>query len=177
MYKRQGQASTEDFNRAARTFSSNYDGARLTIVDQSGRVVGDSHEDPATMENHGDREEIAEAKESGVGVSERWSDTLKGRLRYVAVQADNGYIYRASVRVRSLNQAFVSILPAAIISILAAVLFSAPVSYTHLVRAALRLLPLLGHPGAGGHDPAHHRLHQRKRPARQIGRASCRERV
>ncbi len=51
-------------------------------------------EDPATMENHGDREEIAEAKESGVGVSERWSDTLKGRLRYVAVQADNGYIYR-----------------------------------------------------------------------------------
>lgn len=121
----QGQTSTEDFNRAARTFSSNYDGARLTIVDQSGRVVGDSHEDPATMENHGDREEIAEAKKSGVGVSERWSDTLKGRLRYVAVQADNGYIYRASVRVRSLNQAFVSILPAAVISILAAVLFSA----------------------------------------------------
>jgi two-component system phosphate regulon sensor histidine kinase PhoR len=58
---------------------------RLTVILPSGKVVGDSHEDPATMMNHADRPEIIEALQHGSGSSVRFSPTLGLRLMYVAV--------------------------------------------------------------------------------------------
>ena len=34
---------------------------RVTLIDPSGRILGDSHEDPARMDNHASRPEIKEA--------------------------------------------------------------------------------------------------------------------
>jgi two-component system phosphate regulon sensor histidine kinase PhoR len=59
--------------------------ARVTIIDKSGVVLGDSDEDPATMENHGTRPEVIEALSSGVGSSIRYSTTLGRDMMYVAV--------------------------------------------------------------------------------------------
>jgi two-component system, OmpR family, phosphate regulon sensor histidine kinase PhoR len=59
--------------------------ARITIIDDSGRVLGDSDEPSVTMENHSDRPEIKEAAISGVGSSIRRSKTLKKDLFYLAV--------------------------------------------------------------------------------------------
>ncbi len=63
-------------------------GARVTFIAADGRVLGDSAEtvdDVRRMENHGTRPEIETARDSGIGRAERYSDTLKIRMLYVAV--------------------------------------------------------------------------------------------
>jgi len=59
---------------------------RITVVDTSGKVLADSGEQTSTMENHGDRLEIAEALNTGFGQSTRFSDTLNCNMKYVAVR-------------------------------------------------------------------------------------------
>ena len=59
--------------------------ARVTIVAVDGTVLGDSEEDPATMEKHANRPEIVDALATGVGESTRYSTTLRQRMMYVAV--------------------------------------------------------------------------------------------
>jgi len=58
---------------------------RVTIVALDGTVLGDSEEDPATMENHANRPEIVDALATGVGESTRYSTTLGQKMMYVAV--------------------------------------------------------------------------------------------
>ena len=49
---------------------------RITWIDKDGTVLFDSEADPAEMENHSSREEVREARQAGVGESERYSTTL-----------------------------------------------------------------------------------------------------
>ncbi len=58
---------------------------RITIVNADGTVLGDSNEDPATMENHGGRPEIRSAYDGQTGVSTRYSSTLRTSMMYVAI--------------------------------------------------------------------------------------------
>jgi len=58
---------------------------RLTVILPSGKVIGDSEEDPKRMDSHIDRPEILDAMEKDVGVSTRYSPTLGKQLMYVAV--------------------------------------------------------------------------------------------
>ena len=58
---------------------------RITVVNPDGRVIGDSDENPASMENHRSRPEIATALAGGNGQSIRYSDTLARRLMYFAI--------------------------------------------------------------------------------------------
>ncbi len=58
---------------------------RLTVILASGKVLGDSEEDPQRMDNHADRPEIREAMQGRVGVSTRFSFTLGHDMMYVAV--------------------------------------------------------------------------------------------
>lgn len=59
--------------------------ARITVVLPDGTVAGDSDEDPAVMENHAERPEIAQALRGERGVSVRHSGTLGTGMLYVAV--------------------------------------------------------------------------------------------
>jgi two-component system phosphate regulon sensor histidine kinase PhoR len=63
--------------------------ARVTIIALNGTVLGDSHEDPATMENHATRPEVMDALASGLGESTRYSTTLGEQMMYVAVRVTN----------------------------------------------------------------------------------------
>lgn len=58
---------------------------RVTILDASGRVLGDSQEDPSLMDDHSDRPEFIEALSKGLGLRSRYSSTLGTEMRYVAV--------------------------------------------------------------------------------------------
>jgi two-component system phosphate regulon sensor histidine kinase PhoR len=58
---------------------------RITVIDSSGVVLGDSDEDPHSMENHATRPEIARALAGTVGVASRYSNTLQKNMFYVAV--------------------------------------------------------------------------------------------
>jgi len=64
-------------------------GARVTIIALDGKVLGDSQEDPSTMENHATRPEVKDALVSGVGESTRYSTTLGEQMMYVAVPVIN----------------------------------------------------------------------------------------
>lgn len=72
---------------------------RMTVILPSGLVVGDSDEDPARMDNHANRPEIAEAFRGTTGESARFSDTLKRTLKYVAVPVQRNGRIVAVVRV------------------------------------------------------------------------------
>jgi two-component system phosphate regulon sensor histidine kinase PhoR len=59
--------------------------ARITIVDQAGAVLADSEQNPAVMENHGNRPEIREALTSRAGTTLRYSTTVREKMLYVAI--------------------------------------------------------------------------------------------
>lgn len=63
----------------------NLSGARVTIIDLSGKVVADSRENPAEMDNHSDRPEVIDALNGKAGVSKRYSFTLKEDFLYSAM--------------------------------------------------------------------------------------------
>lgn len=66
---------------------------RLTLIDKSGRVLADSHENPSVMDNHMDRLEIATAKDRGEGTSSRYSQTIGRQMIYYAIPiVDKGKI-------------------------------------------------------------------------------------
>lgn len=58
---------------------------RVTIVDDNGRVLGDSIYKPEQMEIHKDRPEIYQALQNGSGMETRYSETAGIRMLYVAV--------------------------------------------------------------------------------------------
>ena len=60
-------------------------GARVTIIDIEGIVIGESHEDRATMDNHFNRPEVQEALTTGLGQRIRRSATVGYDMMYVAV--------------------------------------------------------------------------------------------
>lgn len=65
-------------------------GARITIIDSSGRVIGDSDEPSARMENHADRPEVMDAAIGSSGSSIRFSKTLGKDLFYLAIPVIHG---------------------------------------------------------------------------------------
>jgi len=99
-----GQTSVDD---VAKRLGEQVD-ARVTVIDESGVVLGDSDENPAVMENHGDRPEVIEALSSGVGSSIRYSTTLNRDMMYVAVPVTvNGEVVgisRISLPLTEINQ-------------------------------------------------------------------------
>lgn len=68
--------------------------SRITWIDQDGTVLYDSVADPATMENHADREEIQEAMLGTQGTARRESATLSEKTFYVARRLEDGTVIR-----------------------------------------------------------------------------------
>jgi len=64
--------------------------ARVTIIRADGVVLGDSHEDPTTMENHLFRPEVQQALAEGSGISTRHSETVGYDMMYAAVPVEAG---------------------------------------------------------------------------------------
>lgn len=62
---------------------------RFTVILPDGTVVGDSGEEPASMEYHGDRPEIRNALGGETGMDRRYSRTLKQEMMYIAVPLKN----------------------------------------------------------------------------------------
>ncbi len=72
----------------------NKDGLRITIIEEDGTVVYDSLGGEDVMENHGNREEILEAKSCGVGRAMRTSSISNEHTFYYAEQTASGVILR-----------------------------------------------------------------------------------
>jgi two-component system phosphate regulon sensor histidine kinase PhoR len=81
-------------------------GHRVTLVDSAGRVLGDSEfSGPAllALQNHNDRPEIIEARQSGEGQAERLSPSEGDEELYLAVRAPSNAIARVSVGTTQLD--------------------------------------------------------------------------
>lgn len=59
--------------------------SRITIMRPDGVVLGDTEEDPALMDNHAGRPEMAAALDGRTGEATRFSKTVKLDMMYVAV--------------------------------------------------------------------------------------------
>jgi two-component system phosphate regulon sensor histidine kinase PhoR len=59
--------------------------ARVTVINPDGVVLADSEQNPATMESHRYRPEVAEALEGKIGRSERFSYTAEDQMMYVGL--------------------------------------------------------------------------------------------
>jgi two-component system phosphate regulon sensor histidine kinase PhoR len=67
-------------------------GLRITLVDTSGRVIGDSSTESDAMDNHQYRQEILQAAADGSGSSIRYSNTLRTGMLYYAKKHQGLYI-------------------------------------------------------------------------------------
>ncbi len=65
-------------------------GARLTLLDEDGVVLADSHRHPTTMENHHSRPEVQQALSREAGSHIRVSETVNQELMYAAVPVRRG---------------------------------------------------------------------------------------
>ena len=138
------QPDVETFLEAGRTAdldafvkqTENRAGARITVIDPQGVVLADSEKDPAAMENHRYRQEVADALEGRIGQSLRFSYTVEARMMYVGIPLVRNGTVRAVLRLSyfmSVIDVLVSRLRGAIgravlivsaLAILAALLFS-----------------------------------------------------
>lgn len=99
------------------------DNYRLTWVDTDGTVLYDTDVSAEAMDNHGQREEIMEAFQSGIGESSRYSDTLTERTVYTAALMSDGTVLRISTSLDSIFALFTDVLvPMVFICIFAAVI-------------------------------------------------------
>ncbi|MEA4932847.1 MAG: ATP-binding protein [Lawsonibacter sp.] len=69
---------------------------RITYIDSDGTVLYDNVADPATMENHSDREEIISALKTGTGTSSRYSSTLSQNTLYSALRLQDNSVIRVA---------------------------------------------------------------------------------
>lgn len=81
-------ANNQNLNLIAKSIGNEI-GTRITLIAVDGTVLGDTDQDPATMENHATRPEFITALASGTGQATRYSATLRQNMMYVAVTVTN----------------------------------------------------------------------------------------
>jgi len=69
---------------------------RITIIDKDGKVLFDNQAESASMDNHGNRQEILEARKNGEGQEIRKSATFEKSTFYYAKMMEDGRIIRVA---------------------------------------------------------------------------------
>ena len=136
-------------NEVGVEYFENFDSTvfRFTVVDPVGDVLYDTQVNASEMENHADREEIAEAFESGAGSSARNSSTLTEKTFYEAVRLENGDVLRISVSQLTVGALVLGMLPAIIAIILIAAIVAGVLSHATARKVTEPLMQLdLEHP-------------------------------
>ena len=124
---------------------------RITWVDQDGTVLYDNTADAATMENHGDREEIREAMLGSQGTARRESATLSQRTVYVAQRLEDGTVIRLAGQQHTVVRLLLSMVQPILLILAVTLVFTAVLS-ARLSRGIIRpVLELdLEHPEENG---------------------------
>ncbi len=85
---------------------------RLTVVDMDGKILAESHKDKTTMDNHKYRDEIIQARNTGVGYKIRHSKTIDRDMLYVVkkLKSEDGFIYvRLAKELKSIDEQIFSL--------------------------------------------------------------------
>lgn len=108
---------------------------RITLIDEEGNVDYDSRVLEEQLENHGNRQEVIEARNTGEGYATRRSSTLDKDAFYYAVRIQDGYILRVSREAGNLLGIFYNALP--VILFLALLLFLLCMIVAHFLTRKL----------------------------------------
>ena len=130
-------------------YFENFDSSvfRFTVMDADGTVLYDTQAKPSEMENHADREEIAEAFQTGMGSSARYSSTLTEKTIYEAVLLENGDVLRISVSQLTVGALWIMMLPPVLAIIFIAAVVAGVLSHAMAKKATEPLMQLdLDHP-------------------------------
>jgi two-component system phosphate regulon sensor histidine kinase PhoR len=98
-------ADSADLDRICRELAREM-GVRITLIATDGKVLGDSDEPAATLENHAARPEVEQALATGSGSSVRYSSTVGYDMLYRAFMQHNGAtarIVRVAIPLRDIN--------------------------------------------------------------------------
>jgi two-component system phosphate regulon sensor histidine kinase PhoR len=110
-------------------FPEGNQGLRVTFIDYSGKVLGDSAVEPASLDNHSERVEVKAALRGETGVDVRYSTSIAEKLMYVAVlDRKNKLVVRMSVPIKRQDQIINGILKWAMLAALIAILLAALIS-------------------------------------------------
>jgi len=110
-------------------FAEDGQGLRITFIDYSGKVLGDSAVDPTNLDNHSERVEVKAALRGETGTDIRKSVSTADKLMYVAVlDKKNNLVVRMSVPIKRQDQIINGILRWAALAILIAILLAALIS-------------------------------------------------
>ena len=126
----------------ATTKSGTSDKIRVTIIDYSGNVLGESETSSDSMENHIDRKEIQQALQEEIGSDTRFSKTIRVNLMYVArAVREKEIILRLAIPLTGLKAIYLKIFIYSFIAFMTAValtrITSYNVCYTKLLRAKI----------------------------------------
>jgi two-component system, OmpR family, phosphate regulon sensor histidine kinase PhoR len=109
-----GSLDSTKVDSLCKTFGKD-SGTRFTVILPSGKVIGDTDNDPSKMENHANRPEIIDALSGLMGVSTRYSHTLSETMMYVAIPiTQDGKIagvVRAALPITAIDDTFAQIYP------------------------------------------------------------------
>jgi len=122
---------SQQLNDTARKLGTS-SSTRITIILPDGRVIADSDEDPAIMENHGDRPEFIKALEKGVGRSLRFSNTLGLSMMYFALPIKDGdqilAVIRTSIPATAIDEKLKNIYHKIVLSVVIVAICAAGIS-------------------------------------------------
>ena len=121
-------AKNENLDTIAKSIGNEI-GTRITFIAINGTVLGDTDQDPASMENHATRPEVVAALATGVGQATRYSATLHENMMYVAVPVTDQGKVLGIARVALPLTAIESSVNSTVMTIVGAVAYSHPVSY------------------------------------------------
>lgn len=97
---------------------------RFTWIAADGTVMYDTRADAAELENHGEREEVRAALDSGEGESTRYSSTLLQKTVYYARRLSDGTVLRISVSRDTVGVLALGMIQPELVILLAAFIFS-----------------------------------------------------
>ncbi len=98
---------------------------RITWLRADGTVLYDTRSDASGMENHAQRQEVQDALRYGTGESGRYSSTLLEKMLYYAQRLPDGTVLRLSAARVTVGVLLLSMLPAILLVIGAALVLSA----------------------------------------------------
>ena len=84
---------------------------RFTIIDEGGNVVYDTDTNVDSLDNHSNREEIQDARDSKIGSITRKSDSFDKSMYYVAILQGNSDVLRVSCESASFLKTILDLLP------------------------------------------------------------------
>jgi two-component system phosphate regulon sensor histidine kinase PhoR len=118
--------------------------ARVTLIAPDGRVVGDTAETLealAQLENHATRPEVVAARESGLGIARRFSNTVKMEMLYVAVPIRHPAIafVRVSLPLSDVRQQLRAVVYATLLALGVALVTAAAIAWIVAGRIGLRV--------------------------------------